>query len=58
MPSRLVRQPQRGKGARLEDAVTPDERAVEIGRDDLDVAWKVFGELDQPFASPPVAFTT
>jgi hypothetical protein len=53
-----VRQPQRGKGARLEDAVTPDERAVEIGRDDLDVARKVFGELDQPFASPPVAFTT
>jgi hypothetical protein len=38
--SRLVRALQRGERARAKDAVVPDERAVEVGRDDLDVARK------------------
>ena len=53
----LVRTPQRGQRSRLEDAVAPDERAVEVGRDDLDRERKVVWKL-QPLGLPPVAFTT
>ena len=36
-----------------------DERAVEVGRDDGDVAREVGGKRErQPFGLPPVAFTT
>jgi hypothetical protein len=41
----------------VQGRVRPHERAVEVGRDDPDVAREVRRE-DQPFASPPVAFTT
>jgi hypothetical protein len=43
--------------ARAQATVLPHEGAVEVGRDDLDVARKV-SRKDQPFALPPVAFTT
>jgi hypothetical protein len=56
--TRGVRKPERGERARLEDAVPPDERPVEVGRDDLDVVRERCGKLDQPFGLPPVAFTT
>jgi hypothetical protein len=32
---------------RLQDAVLPDQRPVEVGRDDADVARELFGEVDQ-----------
>ena len=45
-------------GPRLQLAV-PHQRAVEVGRDDLDVAREVVGERErQPDGLPPVAFTT
>ena len=54
---RRVRPAQRSERTRLQNAVVPDERAVEVGRDDLEVAREVRGK-DQPFGLPPVAFTT
>jgi hypothetical protein len=34
----------------VEDGVRPDERAIEVGRDDGDVARKVLGELERQCA--------
>ena len=49
---------QRVHGPRAQLAV-PHERAVEIGRDDLNVAGEVVGKRErQPDGLPPVAFTT
>jgi hypothetical protein len=48
---------QRCESARPQPAVLPHEGAVEVGRDDLDVAREIRRE-NQPFALPPVAFTT
>ena len=56
-PGRL-RTRKRRERARVERAVLPHERAVEVGRDDVDVAGEVLGEEDQPAGLPPVAFTT
>jgi hypothetical protein len=42
----------------MQPTVLPHERAIKVGRDDLDVAWKVRRERDQPFALPPDALTT
>jgi hypothetical protein len=45
----------------MQRAVRPDERAVEVGGDDADVAGEVLGKaqvVDQPFGFPPVALTT
>jgi hypothetical protein len=36
--------------ARLQAPVLPDERAVEVGRDDVDVAREGLGKLDQALA--------
>jgi hypothetical protein len=57
MQPRRVCALQRGERARLQDAVAPDQRAVEVGRDDLDVAREVCGEV-YPLGLPPVALTT
>jgi hypothetical protein len=55
----IVRAAQRRDRPRLQDAVLPDERPVEVGRDDADVARERCRKLQaQPFASPPDAFTT
>ena len=55
----VARVAQRLQRARTECAVLPDERPVEVGRDDLEVAREVVGELEaQPFELPPVVFTT
>jgi hypothetical protein len=55
----VVRAAERGERPRPEDAVVPDQRAVEVARDDPDVAREAFGKLEaQPFGLPPVAFTT
>jgi hypothetical protein len=48
---------QRLQGARPECAVLPDERPVEVGRDDVDIAREI-RRKDQPFGLPPVAYTT
>jgi len=57
--SRLVRALQRGERAPAKDAVVPDERAVEVGRDDANVVRKAGGKGEaQPFGLPPVALTT
>jgi hypothetical protein len=55
---RVARVVQRLQGARPQRSVLPDERAVEVRRDDVEVAREVVGEPDQPFGLPPVAFTT
>jgi hypothetical protein len=54
----VARVAQRLQRARTQRSVLPDERAVEVRRDDFDVPRKVVGEVDQPFGLPPVAFTT
>jgi len=55
----VARVAQRLQRPRPQRSVLPDERAVEVRRDDVDVPRKVFGELEaQPFGLPPVAFTT
>jgi hypothetical protein len=43
---------------RPQRSVLPDERAVEVRRDDVDVPREISRKLDQPFGLPPVAFTT
>jgi hypothetical protein len=53
--TRVVKRLQR---ARLQRSVLPDERAVEVRRNDVDVPREILGEVDQPFGLPPVAFTT
>jgi hypothetical protein len=54
----VARVVQRLQRARRQRPVLPDERAVEIRRDDVDVPREVVRKLDQPFGLPPVAFTT
>ncbi len=55
----VVRTAQRRDRARLQDAVLPDERPVEVGRDDADVVRERCGKLQaQPFGLPPDALTT
>jgi hypothetical protein len=49
---------ERGDRAGVQRPVLPDKRAVEVGRDDADVARKLRRERDQPFGLPPVALTT
>jgi hypothetical protein len=50
---------QRRDRALVERHVLADERAVEVGGDDPEVAREVFGEPErQPFWLPPLAFTT
>jgi hypothetical protein len=47
--SRVARALERAQRARAQDAVLPDQRAVEVGRDDVDVTREVGRELDQPW---------
>jgi len=54
----VTRVVQRLQRARPQRSVLPDERAVEVRRDDVEVAREILGEVDQPFGLPPVAFTT
>jgi hypothetical protein len=63
--ARVARIVQRLQGARPQRSVLPDERAVEVRRDDVDVPREIRREdqavsrgFDQPFGLPPVAFTT
>src|SRR5262249_59696983 len=41
-----------------EEALLPDQGAIEVRREYRDVARKACRELDQPFGLPPVALTT
>ena len=55
----LVRAPESRDRSRPENAVLPDERAVEVGRDDADVMRERCRKLQaQPFGLPPDALTT
>ena len=57
--ARLLRARERGQRALLQLAVHPRQRAVEVARDDADVAREVVGEREaQPFGLPPVVLTT
>jgi len=49
----IARALERADRARAEDALLPDECAVEVGRDDGDVARKAGRKLDQPLLSLP-----
>jgi hypothetical protein len=48
MQARVARALERRDRARAQDAVLPDQRSVEVGRDDGRVAREVGRELDQP----------
>jgi hypothetical protein len=56
--TRGVRALESVQGARLQPAVIPHERAVEIGRDDAQALRERCRKLDQPFGFPPDALTT
>jgi hypothetical protein len=54
----VARVAKRLQRARTQRSVVPDERAVEVRRNDVDVPRELRREVDQPFGLPPVAFTT
>jgi hypothetical protein len=47
--ARVARALERRERARTDDAVLPDQRAVEVGGDDVDVAREIGRKLDQPW---------